>query len=197
MGMLQKSEEKSMKKRERVPLSSLSSPKSSPKLRKMNMTLASSPSVSNDTIHKILNEHFVISKKSARWVTKFLSHISAEIGDWFTAVALPVHWKPALFAGIVPGILLLVFPRKGGPGWAKADCWQPEIRLGWGHRHCRQGSEYRRGLWAVWVPSYVDPARGQSCWKTLHYKVLVPVKCLPHFLFYLACPGFDRTHLVQ
>ena len=57
--MLQKSEEK----RERVPLSSLSSPKLSPKLRKMNMTLASSPGVSNDTIHKILNEDFVISKK--------------------------------------------------------------------------------------------------------------------------------------
>ena len=61
--MLQKSEEKNMKKRERVPLSSLISPKSSPKLRKMNMTLASSPGVSNDTIHKILNEDFVISKK--------------------------------------------------------------------------------------------------------------------------------------
>ena len=61
--MLQKSEEKSMKKRERVLLSSLSSPKSSPKLRKMNMALASSPGVSNDTIHKILNEDFVISKK--------------------------------------------------------------------------------------------------------------------------------------
>ena len=88
--MLQKSEEK----RERVPLSSLSSPKSSPKLRKMNMTLASSPGVSNDTIHKILNEHFVISKKSARSVTKFLSHISAIIGDWFTAVAFQCIENP-------------------------------------------------------------------------------------------------------
>ena len=60
---LQTSEEKNMKKKELVPLSSLSSLKSQLKLRKMNMTLASSPSVSNDTIHKILNEDFVISKK--------------------------------------------------------------------------------------------------------------------------------------
>ena len=41
-----------------------------------------------DTIHKILNEDFVIPIKSARWVTKFLSHISALVGDWFAVVAL-------------------------------------------------------------------------------------------------------------
>ena len=85
--MLQKSEEKNMKKRERVPLSSLSSPKMSPKMRKVKTTLASSPGVPKDTFHKILNKDFVIPKKSARWVTKFLSHISAVVGDWFAAVA--------------------------------------------------------------------------------------------------------------
>ena len=70
---LQTSEEKNMKKRELVPLSSLSSPKSQLKLRKMNMTLAASPGVSYDTIHKILHEDLIISKKSVRWVFKILS----------------------------------------------------------------------------------------------------------------------------
>ena len=67
---LQTREEKNMKKRELVPLSSLSSPKSQLKLRKMNNTLAASPGVSNDTIHTILHEDLIISKKSARWVLK-------------------------------------------------------------------------------------------------------------------------------
>ena len=92
--MLQKSEEKNIKKRERVPLSSFISPKSSPQQRKMNTTLASSPGVPKDTIHKILNEDFVIPKKSARWVTKFLSHISAVVGDWFAAVAFQCLENP-------------------------------------------------------------------------------------------------------
>ena len=62
-----------MKKRELVPLSSLSSPKSQRKLRKMNNTLAASCGVSNDTIHTILHEDLITSKKSARWVLKILS----------------------------------------------------------------------------------------------------------------------------
>ena len=56
---------KKHEKKELVPLSSLSSLKSQLKLRKMNMTLASSPGVSNDTIHKFLQEDLIISKKSA------------------------------------------------------------------------------------------------------------------------------------
>ena len=60
----------------------------------MNTTLASSPGVPKDTIHKILNEDFVVPKKSARWVTKFLSHISAVVGDWFAAVAFQCLENP-------------------------------------------------------------------------------------------------------
>ena len=63
---LQTSEEKNMKKKELVPLSSLSSLKSQLKLRKMNMTLASSLGVSKNTIHTILHEDLITSKMSAR-----------------------------------------------------------------------------------------------------------------------------------
>ena len=55
-----------MKKRELVSLSSLSSLKSQLKLRKMNMTLASSLGVSKNTIHTILHEDLITSKMSAR-----------------------------------------------------------------------------------------------------------------------------------
>ena len=57
---------KQEEKKELVPLSSLSSLKSQLKLRKMNMTLASSLGVSENTIHTILHEDLITSKMSAR-----------------------------------------------------------------------------------------------------------------------------------
>ena len=56
MVRLQISEDKIMKKIEKVPLASPSSPKLPLKKRNMGLTLAASPGVSNDTIHKILHE---------------------------------------------------------------------------------------------------------------------------------------------
>ena len=54
----------------------------------MNNTLAANCGVSNDTIHTILHEDLITSKKSARWVLKILSLKTAIVGNWFSAIAI-------------------------------------------------------------------------------------------------------------
>ena len=147
----------------------------------MNTTLASSPGVPKDTIHKILNEDFVVPKKSARWVTKFLSHISAVVGDWFTAVAFQCLENPLYLLDLFLAYFFLLSHMK--EALAEQKLTTNSLKSDWVGVTATAAKE-------AYVAEVCNPYECCLMWIQLggnhakkHYKTLVPLKCLLFVLF--------------
>ena len=141
----------------------------------MNTTLASSPGVPKDTIHKILNEDFVIPKKSARWVTKFLSHISAVVGDWFAAVAFQCLENPLYLLDLFLAYFFLLPHMK--EALAEQKLTTNSLKSDWVGVTATAAME-------AYVAEVCEPYECCFMWIQLEdnhaekkYKILVPLKC--------------------
>ena len=150
----------------------------------MNTTLASSPGVPKDTIHKILNEDFVIPKKSARWVTKFLSHISAVVGDWFAAVAFQCLENPLYLLDLFLAYFFLLPHMK--EALAEQKLTTNSLKSDWVGVTATAAKE-------VYVAEVCNLYECCLMWIQLEdnhaekkYKILVPLKCLVFVIFSLS-----------